>query len=169
MVHGASSDIIASPTDVDLGFAMPRALRRDAAVVRERRPSAWTTFRAGAFAAAVLPVARSRAAAVAPAAAKGRRWTMRRIRTGKKNGPKNSDGGLTINGDASKDLTEDEELLLDRHRRFSRSERTKLRLACLSPHGGKQEMEIALSPSSGLPKASGGASSTRESSLSIAR
>lgn len=26
MVHGTSSDIIASPTDVDLGFAMPRAL-----------------------------------------------------------------------------------------------------------------------------------------------
>ena len=80
---------------------------------------------------------------------------LRRIERAK-NGPKNSDRGLTISSDASKDLTEDEELLLDRHRRFSRSERTKLRLTCLSPHGEMQEMEIALSPSSGLPKASGG-------------
>ena len=53
--------------------------------------------------------------------------------------------GLTISSDASKDLTEDDESLLDRHRRFSRDR-----------HGEMQEMEIALSPSSGFPKASGG-------------
>jgi hypothetical protein len=91
---------------------------------------------------------------VAPAAEK--ESDERGAESNGQNGPKNSDRGLTISSDASKDLTEDEELLLNRYRRFSRSERTKLRLTCLSPHGEMQEMEIALSPSSGLPKASGG-------------
>ncbi|KAL3815366.1 hypothetical protein ACHAXA_000753 [Cyclostephanos tholiformis] len=50
--------------------------------------------------------------------------------------------------DASKDLTEDEELLLDRYRQFSQSDRTKLRLTCVSPQGEMQEMEVALSPTS---------------------
>jgi len=68
---------------------------------------------------------RSAAVPVAPggggcAGGGGKRWTMLRRIERARNGPKNSDRGLTISSDASKDLTEDEELLLDRHRRFSR-------------------------------------------------
>ncbi|KAL3785154.1 hypothetical protein ACHAW5_000186 [Stephanodiscus triporus] len=65
--------------------------------------------------------------------------------------PKNADRGSVTN-----DLTEDEELLLDRYRKFSQSDRTKLRLTCLSPQGEMQEMEVALSPSSEFLKAGGG-------------
>lgn len=46
----------------------------------------------------------------------------------------------------SNDLAEDEKRLLDRYRQFSQSDRTKLRLTCLSPQGGMQVMEVALSP-----------------------
>lgn len=47
---------------------------------------------------------------------------------------------------AKSSLTEDEESLLDRYRQFSRSDRTKLRLTCLSPRGEEQEVEVSLSP-----------------------
>ena len=46
----------------------------------------------------------------------------------------------------SNDLAEDEKRLLDRYRQFSQSDRTKLRLTCLSPQGEMQVMEVALSP-----------------------
>ena len=52
------------------------------------------------------------------------------------------------NGGGSTNLTDDEETLLDRYRQYSQSDRTKLRLTCLSPRGGKQEMEVVLSPAS---------------------
>ncbi len=74
-----------------------------------------------------------------------------------KNAPKNpviSDRRSTTN-DASKDLTEDEELLLDRYRKFSQNDRTKLRLTCLSPQGEVQEIEVALSPTSEFMKSVG--------------
>lgn len=48
-------------------------------------------------------------------------------------------------------LAEDEKKLLDHYRQFSQSDRTKLRLTCLSPQGEMQEMEVTLSPlSSGM-------------------
>jgi SOS response regulatory protein OraA/RecX len=73
------------------------------------------------------------------------------------NAPKNpakSDRRSTTN-DASKDLTEDEELLLDRYRQYSQSDRTKLRLTCLSPQGEMQELEVVLSPTSESMKSVG--------------
>ena len=120
---------------------------RDTAAVRERR-------RLFGLRAGVLPRSLSLPAAVAPAEKESDGRCANE--SNGQNGPQNSNRGLTISSDASKDLTKDEELLLDRYRRFLRSERTKLRLTCLSPHGEMQEMEIALLPSSGLPKASGG-------------
>ena len=55
--------------------------------------------------------------------------------------PLNNGEGIT---DPKSILTEDEESLLDRYRRFSHSDRTRLQLTCLSPRGELQEMEVSL-------------------------
>ncbi len=55
-----------------------------------------------------------------------------------------------VTNGAATNLTNDEESLLDRYRQYSQSERTKLRLMCLSPQGEVQEVEVDLSPASKL-------------------
>ena len=56
--------------------------------------------------------------------------------------------------DTSTNLTEDEESLLNRYRKFSESDRLKIRLTCLSPKGQVEEVEVSLSPMSNSAKAS---------------
>ncbi|EJK47036.1 hypothetical protein THAOC_34273 [Thalassiosira oceanica] len=48
-------------------------------------------------------------------------------------------------------LTEDEESLLDRYRKFSESDRNKLRLTVKSPRGGMEEVEVSLTPKANKP------------------
>ena len=52
---------------------------------------------------------------------------------------------------ASSALTEDEESLLDRYRKFSESDRNKLRLTVKSPGGGMEEVEVSLEPKATRP------------------
>jgi hypothetical protein len=52
----------------------------------------------------------------------------------------------TVEKEEDVGLTAEEESLLDNYRQFSKSDRLKLKLTCLSPRGEPEEMEVNLSP-----------------------
>ncbi|KAL9184842.1 hypothetical protein ACHAXT_002619 [Thalassiosira profunda] len=61
-------------------------------------------------------------------------------------GPLESPATPDATGPTPSNLTEDEASLLDRYRQYDQSDRTKLRLTCLSPRGEMEEVEVSLSP-----------------------
>ena len=68
----------------------------------------------------------------------------------------------TLPAPASSALTEDEESLLDRYRKFSESDRNKLRLTVKSPRGDVEEVEVSLKPRANKPSSEASATCAEE-------